>query len=213
MDQSLRRIPRDSTTRIDAALGEAADGLTMRELVTATKLHENAVRRTLARLTASGAVHVESRRSGSIGRPTLRYRRAGGPDEPFKQFLPLLLELVDSAHAPDTAAYAIGRAHGTAAAAASTASTARDAVFSSMVKLGFQPRQEDADQAGETAFALDCCPFTDAVTSTPGGRRICALHHGFVAGVAEARNGTLGTFVINDPRVAPCRVSVSATRR
>lgn len=212
VDDRGRGAPRDSATRIDQALRDAPDGLTMRELVSTTGLHENAIRRTLASLSTNGSVHVEAQRRRSSGRPTLRYRRAGGVDEPFRQFLPLLLDLLDPEVATDAAAYAIGRDHGRASPVRPPG-TAREAVMNSMISLGFDPREEAPKRPGATVFALTRCPFLDAVTSSRRGRRICALHHGFLAGIADANAGTLDSFEINDPRAAPCRLSVSAAQR
>jgi predicted ArsR family transcriptional regulator len=207
MDDPPPKQSRDSTARIERALRAAAGGLTMRELVTATGLHENALRRALARLTARGAVDVESERRHSRGRPTLRYRHGGSPDEPFKRFLPLLLELLEATPAADEDAYAIGRAHAESTAT-SAPSGAREAVVSWLAMLGFAPREHGASDTGRAEFWLHRCPFGEAVTSSPAGRRICALHHGLVAGVAEAHGGKLQEFVINDPRLEPCRVGV-----
>jgi predicted ArsR family transcriptional regulator len=176
----------------------------MRELVAATGLHENAVRRALARRTARGDVHVEPEPRRSRGRPRLRYRLADSPDEPFSQFLRLLLELVGCSPASDEAAYSIGRAR----AEAVTQGSASEAVKRSLAGLGFAPRRRPATEAGVSEFALSLCPFSEAVTSSAQGGRICALHRGLVAGVAEARGGALREFVINDPRSAPCRVAV-----
>lgn len=184
----------------------------MSELVSTTGLHENAIRRTMASLSADGSVHVEAQRRRSSGRPTLRYRRAGGVDEPFRQFLPLLLDLLDTELATNAAAYAIGRDHGRASPIRPPG-TAREAVMNSMISLGFGPREEAPKRPGETVFALTRCPFADAVTSSSGGRRICELHHGFLAGVADVNAGTVDSFEINDPRAAPCRVSLSAAQR
>jgi predicted ArsR family transcriptional regulator len=177
----------------------------MRELVSATGLHENALRRSLSRLVAGGSVHVEPQRRVSRGRPSLRYRRAGAADEPFRQFLPLLLELVDRAPGADADAYEIGRARGAETAASGSAA---DAVAAVLVTLGFDPRRHRDRASDGTRLTLNRCPFTDAVVSGPRGSRICALHHGLLAGVAEANGGDLQSFTINDPRVRPCELSV-----
>jgi predicted ArsR family transcriptional regulator len=198
---------RGTAARIGTALEGAADGLSMRELVSATRLHENALRRSLGRLVAGGSVHAEPQRRASRGRPSLRYRRAGSADEPFRHFLPLLLELVDRLPGADTDAFETGRAHG-ASTPAGTAGSATDAVAALLVTLGFDPhRQRDSASEG-TSFSLDRCPFSEAVTSGRRGGRICALHHGLLAGVAEANGGELQTFTINDPRVRPCELTV-----
>lgn len=207
MDTSPDRSTRSSAMRIDAALARTADGMTMRDLVSATGLHENALRRTLARLAAAGSVHVEAERRSTRGRPELRYRRAGTADEPFRRFLPLLLELIDRARASDIDAYEIGRAHGRDLPITADGS-APDAVAGVLVTLGFAPRRLGPSAEGGTRFALTRCPFSEAVTTATSGGRICALHHGLLAGVAHARGGELESFTVNDPRARPCEVAV-----
>jgi predicted ArsR family transcriptional regulator len=197
---------RASAVRIETALQGAADGLTMRELISSTGLHENAIRRTLGRLVSDGTVHVGPEPRSSRGRPLLRYRRAGAPDEPFRRFLPLLLDLVDRAPGTDADAYEIGRAAGAASRPATVG--APGAVASVLVQLGFAPRRVGTSERGGTRMALGRCPFGDAVTSAPRGASICALHHGLLAGVATASGGELESFTVRDPRVLRCEVSV-----
>jgi predicted ArsR family transcriptional regulator len=196
--------PRDSAARIDRALRAFPAGLTMRELVSETGLHENALRRALARLASRGEAHAEPERRRSRGRPELRYRLASAPDAPFREFLPLLLALSADARAPEGAAYSLGHAH----AQRGTEGTAAEAVKSSLARLGFAPRQRAGGRAGVTEIALGRCPFSDAVTTSPQGSRVCELHHGLLAGAAEGRGGRLREFVVNDPRVAACLVIV-----
>ena len=105
-------IRRDAPQRIREALAGTAGGRSVRELADATRLHENAVRRTLATLVADGAVIVERRRSRARGRPLLLYRLVGTADEPFKAILPMLLELLGSSPPSAQTAYATGFAHG-----------------------------------------------------------------------------------------------------
>jgi predicted ArsR family transcriptional regulator len=198
---------RTSVARIEAALDDAADGLTMRELVVATGLHENALRRNLGRLAATGSVHVESERRPSRGRPTLRYRRTSGADVPFRRFLPLLLELLDRAPVSDEAAFEIGRAHG-AALPPGPSGDAVDGVARLLVTLGFEPQRRGTSPCGGTVLALTRCPFSEAVTSGARGDRICALHRGLLAGAASANGGELESFTVNDPRLLPCELSV-----
>ena len=179
----------------------------MRELVSATGLHENALRRALSRLASDGSVHVEQDPRTTRGRPALRYRLAGTPDEPFRHFLPLLLELVDRASVADGVAYAIGLAHG-AAAPASSPGGAPEAVARLLVALGFDPHRVGASEDGATVLELARCPFADAVTSGHAGWRICELHHGQLAGLARARGGSLDSFTVHDPRIGRCRLAV-----
>jgi predicted ArsR family transcriptional regulator len=210
MSATPRPLPL-SATRIEQALRRSEHGLTMRGLVAATGLHENAVRRTVARLVQRGIVHAQPDRRPSRGRPTLRYRHAGGPEEPFQRFLPLLLRLIDQAAVSQQDAYNIGRAQGLSAVGESRAS-AGEAVTRSLASLGFAPLERGSTEAGAAVLALSRCPFSDAVTSPAAGRRVCDLHHGLVAGIAEAHGGEVASFTVNDPRNAACEVAVQGGR-
>jgi predicted ArsR family transcriptional regulator len=200
MDNVRQR--RDAPLRIREALATSTGGHTVRELAALTRLHENAVRRTLAALVAQGEVRVERQRSGARGRPLLRYRLVGAADEPFKAVLPMLLELLDASGVSPEAGYAGGFAHGSAVSAPSGT---REAIVSSLVNLGFAPVEQPAEGTGIVLDLMEC-PFRDAVTGSRNGRQICHLHHGLVASIAAATGGELAEFVINDPRVVPCRV-------
>jgi predicted ArsR family transcriptional regulator len=196
------RPRRDAQQRVREALAASTGGRSVRELTDLTHFHENAVRRTLAMLVARGDVRVERQRSGARGRPLLRYRLVGAPDEPFKTILPMLLELLDPGRSSARAAYDSGFAHGTATSAPGDT---REAIVSSLVNLGFAP-VEQVTGTPVIELELTSCPFRDVVTGSPNGRQICHLHHGLIAGVAAATGGALAEFVINDPRVVPCRV-------
>ena len=200
---------RDGAARVREALASAGGGLLVSELVASTRLHENAVRRRLATLVAEGSVLVERQSSGARGRPRLRYRLVGTADEPFKQLVPLLLDLLDS---PGASAYGIGLSHAERAPAPAYAS-AREAVVESLVKLGFAPVERPSATPGRTTLDLTRCPFSDSVTASANGRQICQLHHGLLAGVARAGGGALDEFVINDPRTGPCRVAFHTVGR
>ena len=82
----------------------------------------------------------------------------------------------------------------------------REALVSSLVSFGFSPVElPTAGQAADDSRPHGC-PFRETVTGTANGRQICHLHHGLLAGIAAANSGELDEFVINDPRVTPCRV-------
>lgn len=176
---------------------------TIAELVDATGLHENAVRRNLTRLIDAGTVYVErAPGSGGRGRPALRYRAAGEPETPYRALMPLLLRLLRGADVGRDAAYRAGLAHGLAQA---PTGAPREAVMSSLAAMGFAPA--DATQAsappGTADLELRACPFADMVTQ-PGGRQLCALHHGILAGVAGARGGAVTRFDVVDPNAGHC---------
>ena len=63
---------------------------------------------------------------------------------------------------------------------------AREAIVDSLVTLGFAPVGLVRRAPGRHVLDLTRCPFTDAVTASPNGRRVCHLHHGLLAGVAAA---------------------------
>jgi predicted ArsR family transcriptional regulator len=206
MDVARVSTKRNSAARIRHALATASSGLLMSELVASTSLHENAVRRTLAKLIADGAVIVERQPSRARGRPRLRYRLVGTADEPFRQLVPMLLDLIDASGTSAETAYEIGRAHAERASARTFANT-REAITESLVRLGFAPIEQSSTSTERTVLDLTRCPFsTEVVAARPEGRQICQLHHGFLAGVAEAADGVLDEFKINDPRALPCRV-------
>jgi predicted ArsR family transcriptional regulator len=198
---------RDAPQRIRRALAANPAGLSVRELADVSGLHENAVRRTLAKLVAEGAVVVERQQAQSRGRPLLRYRVVGSREEPFKGLVPLLLELVAAGDGSAEAAYAVGRAHG-ASAGARVHGSARERVAASLARLGFAPVERPSGHAGRVTFDLMRCPFADSVNGPANGRTICHLHHGYLAGVAHASRARLEEFVIGDPRATPCRVAL-----
>jgi predicted ArsR family transcriptional regulator len=76
------------------------------------------------------------------------------------------------------------------------------------VRLGFDPSRERTDEDGATRLTLRSCPFSEMVTASAAGGRVCALHHGLLAGVAAAHAGTVESFTVNDPRKLPCELSV-----
>ena len=196
---------RDAPRRLRLALASASGACSVRELTAATSLHENAVRRTLTALISVGDVSVEPRPAHSRGRPVLQYRLVGPADEPFRAVLPMVLDLLDqSRSAPDTA-YATGFEHGKSAPMPGSGG-AREALVSSLVSFGFSPVERPGANAGQTTLDLMACPFRETVTGTANGRQICHLHHGLLAGITAANSGELDEFVINDPRVTPCRV-------
>lgn len=178
---------------------------TIAELVAATGLHENAVRRNLAQLAAAGSVQVERPSgTGGRGRPALRYRAQGSPETPYRALLPLLLDLLRGTDVDTETAFAAGRAHGRATA---PDGDAREAVVASLAAMGFAPADTTPAGApdGSVEVRLQACPFADMVMR-PGGRRLCALHHGILAGVAEARGSEVRRFDIVDPNAADCHL-------
>ena len=74
--------------------------------------------------------------------------------------------------------------------------------------LGFAPHSEGTSRVGGARLVLERCPFSDTVTSSRQGGQVCALHHGLLAGVAAANGGELEPFIVHDPRVRLCEVTV-----
>lgn len=187
-----------ATDRVAAALDRAEGALDLAALVERTGLHPNAVRRALAALAGQGRVHADDAPpTGGRGRPRRRYRAVAGPERPYRELLPLVLGLLGGGGDPE-AAHAAGRAHGLAAGGPGPAG---EAVVATLASLGFAPSREDG------RIALRTCPFAEHVVR-PGGRALCSLHHGILAGVAEAHGGSLTDFTVADPRRAPCTLTV-----
>jgi predicted ArsR family transcriptional regulator len=208
MDGAAQRTKRDGSERVRRTLLGAAGGLSVRTLAGETGLHENAVRRILTALTAGGEVVAERETLRRRGRPVLRYRLVGAADAPFRQLVPMLLDLLGRSAGADEA-YAAGRRYGESAGGRRSTG-AREAIVDSLVTLGFAPVARPSGTPGRHVLDLTRCPFTDAVTGAPNGRQICHLHHGLVAGVVAATGGDVEEFAINDPRVLPCRVGFRA---
>ena len=156
-------VRRDAPLRIREALASSTGGRSVRELVDATRLHENAVRRTLATLVADSAVSVERRRSHARGRPLLLYRLVGAADEPSRPSSPCCSNC--SAHLPPRpqTAYATGFAHGASTPAPGSQGT-REALVASLANYGFAPVERTARPPAPAILDLTRCPFRDAVT-------------------------------------------------
>ena len=148
---------------------------------------------------------MERKASGVRGRPVARYRLVGSADEPFKQLLPPLLDLLHRPEGSVAAAYARGRSHGEALPAPASGD-ARSAAIAWLTTLGFSPVERRTGTPSRITVDLTRCPFADVVTTSPGGKTICHLHHGLLAGVVGGAGGQLDEFVINDPRSHPCRL-------
>lgn len=194
--------------RVLRCLREAHEALTVPRIVESTGLHENAVRRNLKRLEASGDVHVQRNEPGPArrGRPALRYRAVGSRDTPYRELMPLLLSLLAGADVSRDEVQQAGRLHGRTNA---PPGDTRSATLASLTEMGFAPADAPRGEtpAGIDAFVLTRCPFADVVMR-PGGRRLCALHHGMLAGVADAHGGRVEDFAIVDPNVDHCRLVV-----
>jgi predicted ArsR family transcriptional regulator len=127
----------------------------------------------------------------------------------YRELMPLVLALLTGGGGAGVGAvddaYRAGRAYGRANA---PAGEPVEALRASLVALGFAPADERVGQDGSTRMELTRCPFADMV-GRAGGRALCELHHGMLAGVAEARGGTLEAFEVTDPNVGHCRVAVA----
>jgi predicted ArsR family transcriptional regulator len=205
--------PRDGEARVIQALEDAGAGagLTVPEMAERTGLHVNAVRRNLARLAEGGRVHIDRAAppGAGRGRPPLRYRAVASDAMAYRELMPLVLALLtgEGGAGVDAAAdaYRTGREYGLANA---PAGDPREAVTASLAALGFAPQADPGPPGAAARLALTRCPFSDTITH-PGGRALCALHHGILAGVAEARGGELVRFDVVDPRTGHCQASVA----
>jgi predicted ArsR family transcriptional regulator len=213
MSDAVESSARDGEARIMRVLEDArrGPGLTVPQVVEHTGLHPNAVRRNLARLAEGGRVHVDrSSPSGrGRGRPPLRYRAVASDAMAYRELMPLVLALLTGGGGAGVDAgadaFRAGREYGLANAPDGDPA---EAVAASLAALGFAPEPQPVPPGAAPRLALTRCPFSDMIPR-PGGRALCALHHGILAGVAEARGGTLVRFDVVDPRTGHCQAGVA----
>jgi predicted ArsR family transcriptional regulator len=179
-------------------------GSTASEVATAFSLHPNVARHHLDRLSSGGYVEVSLERSplAGAGRPSKRYRAAGGTaGDPTIELVThlddLLVSLLVEALTllgPDEAermAERVGEEHGRVLAermepgeGQRSVRGAMHAIADALTAHGFAAHAEDRGES--TAVVAENCPFGDAAAQHPV---ICAVDRGMVRGLL---NGLCG---------------------
>ena len=200
------RCPERSPNRTGTtSIGAGADDARARRR---TRLHENALRRTVALLVQRGIVTPSQNgvhRAGDRRSDTATLAVPGGtvPALPFPTAPSRSTRPPRRSRTPTTSVEPTDFSQ-----QANHPPLQARAVTRSLASLGFAPSSADQPEAGAVVLALSRCPFSDAVTSSAAGRRVCDFHHGSLAGIAEAHGGEVSSFTVNDPRGAACEVAV-----
>ncbi len=197
-----REQARGLRAEIVGALSGAPGGLTVGELHEALGGSDSALRRELAALSATGAVMTLRDAPAGPGRPTLRFQLApvkGG----WTAIVNMLVGFLgrDRSQTADQV-FEFGREQG----AALLREPSFDAVIAFQAELGFSPRMlspRGGLEAGDVTLRFENCPLRDAVASE-GGRVVCSLHHGLLAGQAAGAGGSVERFEPQDPYSAGC---------
>ena len=180
-------------------------GSTASEVATAFSLHPNVARHHLDRLSSGGYVQVSLERSplAGAGRPSKRYRAAGGSaGDPTIELVTqlddllvsLLVEALDACsdrRKPRRMAERVGEEHGRVLAermepgeGQRSVRGAMHAIADALTAHGFAAHAEDRGES--TAVVAENCPFGDAAAQHPV---ICAVDRGMVRGLLDGLCG------------------------
>ena len=178
-------------------------------------LHANTVRPHLERMRDVGLLEVGTHVATGVGRPHHVYWLAAdapalGLEPPtFPLLARLLVELAERAGAAGAAAAEVGRAQGSADAAAHTdAASCLEALVAQLDVLGFDPVIDGTDDGETAVIAFTHCPFRELAEAHPD--LVCSLHRGMVEGFVTAMgDATLDEF---HPLLhhEPCQVTLTA---
>ena len=180
---------------------EEAGGVTAAGVAERFDLHPNVARHHLDKLAAGGylEVHVERAESGTVGRPSKRYRSVEKEmslsfpvrrDDLLVTLLGRALALVP-AHRAEAMAEEVGEEYGrdlaqqmSPADAHRSFRTALHAVADALTAHGFAAHAEA--RGSSLAIVAEQCPFGDAATQHPV---ICAVDRGIVRGMLAGLYG------------------------
>lgn len=196
-----------SRLRVLRVLEASPDGSTVAEIAEGVGLQHNAVRKQLRTLETAGLVRAAEARTGSIGRPAVRYERVLPEPSGSAELARLLAGLVAESGVTERQAEEFGRREGRMLVAAGAGT---EAVVDVLDRLGFAPAQRACEDGG-CDIELRRCAFLEAAVG-PAGHLVCLLHRGLTAGMAERGldGGRLIGFEILDPRSAHCRAVIGA---
>jgi predicted ArsR family transcriptional regulator len=218
MNQELARALGDPTRySIADFIAKSNHPVTIAELTEFVGLNHNAVRQHLTRLKRVGIV-LEAIEGRSLpGRPRLLYRinsdrlsRFGLPG-PYEYLAKILADSASNGLPVKDE----GRNQGIREAREANNAevpgrkaerfSPLDALESSLVTRGFDPKRSDSGALGE--LILKSCPFAEVAQSYPDV--ICNLHHGLLEGVYSGHGGEgVVDLIPKDPRLAGCVLSV-----
>jgi predicted ArsR family transcriptional regulator len=206
--RQARALAHPTRAAIVTELRGAPAGCTVAELSAAIGIGEATVRKHLDQLVDLGWVRAQPQYARHAGRPRLRYwldEADHHRDAAYERLAGWLLSMRVRDETPVEAGVRIGLT-----AEVTKGPAGPDALVERMRAEGFAPTIEATDDGAVVTFHR--CPYTSAVLTDRA--TVCALHQGYAEGIVrQASGGALAVTAleIRDPRVAGCRLHVTAT--
>lgn len=205
-------LAQPTRARLFALLVEIKHPAGTLELAERLGLHANGVRVHLERMEAAGLV-VRARARQARGRPRDAWtiaadaRPGGDPPSAYAALSRWLARAIPPRPGRLRDVEAAGRDIGRELAPRGAAGV-EQAVESTLVALGFQPRTQ-AGAGGEVTYCLGNCPYRDAVRENQ--EVVCTLHKGMTRGLLDVLDPTakLAGFVPRDPDTAGCLIQLT----
>lgn len=203
--------------RVLAVLGEALGPWTVDDVAGRLGISPATARKHLDELVRSGAVVADIERTGRPGRPRLQYRAGAGTGgaDAYQRLARSLLTVIATGSTPEAVGRELGARLRPARTAGGDRAAAEQALFDAMAAEGFEPELIDGPDGPVMTFHR--CPYAAAASDEPG--IVCALHHGFAAGllgddpdaddgraVGDGSARSVGRLEVRDPRLAGCRL-------
>jgi predicted ArsR family transcriptional regulator len=182
------------------------------ELAERVNLHPNGVRLHLERMREAGLVE-RTRARQALGRPRdawtiARDARPGGQaPSAYADLGRWLARAIPTGPRRLRDIEATGRAIGRELGPAQGPDS-EQTFETTLVSLGFQPRMQAGETAGDVTVCLDNCPYKDAVRENQ--EVVCTLHRGLTRGLLDVLEpeAELTGFVPRDPDQAGCLVEL-----
>jgi predicted ArsR family transcriptional regulator len=206
-------LAQPTRARLFALLGELKRPGETVELAERLQLHPNGVRAHLERMETAGLVARERARQAR-GRPRDAWTIAPGAQpggQPPRAYADLgrwLARAIPANASRLRDVEAAGRDIGRELVPRNGTARGLDALQSTLVALGFQPRVQQQTE-DRTTLCLDNCPYRDAVHENQPV--ICTLHRGITLGLLDmlAKQAELTDFIPRDPDTAGCLIEIS----
>ena len=182
------------------------------ELAERLGLHPNGVRGHLERLHEAGLV-TRARTRQARGRPRDMWslapdaRPGGEPPTAYTDLSRWLTRAIRSGRTSQRALERTGREIGRELAPDAGSGSSEEAIYATLVALGFQP-ERDVDRRGGLTYRLCNCPYRDAASGNQDV--VCTLHRGMTRGLLDVvgPDTKLAGFVPRDPHAAGCLIEL-----
>lgn len=205
-------LAQPTRARLFALLGELRRAAPTEELAERLELHPNGVRTHLELLQGAGLVE-RGREQRPRGRPRDTWsirpdaRPAGDPPAAYADLARWLVRSLAEGPGGVRDVEASGRRIGRELTAGDRDASGEQALFGTLVSLGFQPEREPAAD-GRLTYRLCNCPYREAVRERQSV--VCALHRGLTRGMLDAldtKTKLIG-FEPKDPDLAGCLIHI-----